>query len=136
MSEKYPKDVRIVIKNYPLPMHQYASKAAMAALAAGSQGKFWEYHRKLVENFSSLSDAKLQDIAQELKLDTKKFSEDLASEKSRGIINRDMSEGNKAGVRGTPTIFVNGKLLENRSVEGIARMIEDEKENTTKTKSP
>ncbi len=132
MSEKFPKDLRIVFKNYPLPMHQFAAKAAMAALAAKSQGKFWQYHRKVFENFSSLSDAKLQDIAQELGLDMKKFAADQRSAYNQGIISRDMNEGNQAGVQGTPTIFINGKLLENRSLEGIAQMIEDAKKKQAK----
>lgn len=132
MSEKYPKDVRIVFKNYPLPMHPFAVKAAMAALAAKSQGKFWQYHSKIFENLSSLSDAKFLDIARELGLDMKKFADDQKSAYNQGIIARDQNEGNLAGVQGTPTIFINGKVLENRSVEGIGQMIEAERRKKAK----
>jgi protein-disulfide isomerase len=113
-------------------MHQFASKAAMAALAAKSQGKFWEYHHKVFENVSSLTDAKLQDLARELKLNMNKFADDQRSAYNQGIISRDMNEGNRAGVQGTPTIFVNGKTLENRSLQGFAQMIEAEKKKKTK----
>ena len=107
-------------------MHQFASKAAIAALAAKSQGKFWEYHNKVFENFSALSDAKLTDLARETGLDLKKFADDQRSAFNQNVIKRDMTEGNRAGVQGTPTIFVNGKVLENRSLEGFARQIESE----------
>jgi protein-disulfide isomerase len=132
VSEKYPKDVRIVFKNFPLPMHPFAAKAAAAALAARSQGKFWEYHGKIFENFSSLSDTKLQAIAQELGLDMNKFAADQRSAHIQRIISRDVNEGNNAGVQGTPTIFVNGKALENLSLEGFAQMIEAEQKKKAK----
>lgn len=128
MSEKYPKDVRIVFKNFPLPMHPFAAKASLAALAAKSQGKFWQYHRKVFENYSSLSDARLQDFARELGLDMKKFGDDQRSPSIQGVISRDISEANRAGVQGTPTIFINGKLLEQRSLEGMSQIIEREKQ--------
>jgi protein-disulfide isomerase len=58
--EKYPNDVKLVVKQFPLPMHNYARKAATAAIAAGKQGKFWETHEKLFANQKDLSDAKVE----------------------------------------------------------------------------
>ncbi len=107
-------------------MHQFSRKAATAALAAHNQGKFWEYHHKVFENMSTLSEAKLMDIAKELNHDLEKFSRDMNSPVIQGLINRDLEDGNKADVRGTPSIFVNGKLLKNRSIEGFQQMIEAE----------
>ena len=69
MLERYPKEVKLVAKNFPLARHKFATKAAMAALAANAQGKFWEFHSKLFENYKVINDAKIQDIAGELGLD-------------------------------------------------------------------
>ena len=126
MLEKYPKDVKIVEKNFPLQMHKMARPAAAAALAAHNQGKFWEYHRKLFDNMSGLTEARFVDFAKELNLDLFKFGKDINSPEVQNIINRDLLEGNKAKVSGTPTIFVNGKLLKDRSFEGFQNMIDAE----------
>jgi protein-disulfide isomerase len=124
--EKYPKDVKLVFKNFPLPMHQFARKASLAALAANRQGKFWEYHQKLFEAGSSLSDAKMQDIAKELGLDLEKFNKDLKDPAFENIVNRDIKDGTQADVRGTPTIFMNGKLVKIRSLEDFQQIIDAE----------
>jgi len=124
--EKYPTEVKLVEKNFPLQMHKFARSASAAALAAHNQGKFWPYHYKIFENMSGLSDAKLLDIAKELGLDLDKFSKDMKSQAVQNLINRDLSEGNQARVTGTPTIFVNGKQLKDRSLQGFQNMIEAE----------
>jgi protein-disulfide isomerase len=124
--EKFPKEVKIVEKNFPLQMHKFARQAATAALAANKQGKFWEFHKKLFESISSLSDAKVQEIATQLGLDMDKFNKDLKDPAIQNIITRDLQEGTAAGVRGTPTIFVNGLPLANRSLEGFEQAIKQE----------
>jgi protein-disulfide isomerase len=124
--EKFPKEVKIVEKNFPLQMHKFARQAATAALAANKQGKFWEFHKKLFESISSLSDAKVQEIATQLGLDMDKFNKDLKDPAIQNIITRDLQEGTAAGVRGTPTIFVNGLPLANRSIEGFEQAIKQE----------
>ena len=126
MLDKYPKELKIVIKNFPLPMHNFARKAAAAALAANKQEKFFEFSHKLFENSSSLSDAKIQDIAKELGLDLEKFNRDVNDSSVQNLINRDMNDANQAAVQGTPTIFVNGKVLKNRGPNEIQAMIEAE----------
>ena len=126
MLEKYPTQVKIVEKNFPLQMHKFARQAATAALAAHKQGKFWEYHKKLFESISSLNDAKVQEIATQLGLDMDKFNKDLKDQALQNIITRDLQEGTAAGVRGTPTIFVNGKPLAARSIEGFQQAIDEE----------
>lgn len=107
-------------------MHKFARQAATAALAANKQGKFWEFHKKLFESISSLSDAKVQEIATQLGLDMDKFNKDLKDPAIQNIITRDLQEGTAAGVRGTPTIFVNGLPLANRSIEGFEQAIKQE----------
>ena len=126
MLEKYPKDVKIVVKNFPLAMHSFAQKAATAALSAKRQGKFWEFHEKLYENMKFLSDKKFLDIAEELNLNTDTFSKDMNDPELQKIISKDIQNGTAAGVRGTPTIFINGKRLTNRSLEGFQQMIDAE----------
>lgn len=115
MLEKYPNDVKLVIKHFPLQIHNYARKAAIAALAAGKQGKFWEAHEKLFANQNDLNDTKVEAIAGELGLDMEKFKKDLQDPAIASIIDRDMNDGLKANVQGTPSIFINGKLLNQRN---------------------
>ena len=126
MLEKYPKDLKAVLKNYPLPMHPFARKAAAAALAANRQGKFWEMSHKLFEAGNGLSDENIQEIAKELKLKMEAFNKDMNDAAVQGIINRDMNEGSQAEVPGTPTLFINGKLLQFRSGQEIDQAIENE----------
>jgi protein-disulfide isomerase len=113
--EKYPNDVKLVIKHFPLQIHNYARKAAIAALAAGKQGKFWEAHEKLFANQNDLNDTKVEAIAGELGLDMEKFKKDLQDPAIASVIDRDMNDGLKANVQGTPSIFINGKLLNQRN---------------------
>jgi len=98
----------------------------MAALAANEQGKFWEFHHKLFENYKVLNDSKIQDIAKELGLDMEKFNKDMNSPVIAKLINRDLKNGRQVGVRGTPTIFVNGKISKKRDLSGFSEMIEAE----------
>jgi protein-disulfide isomerase len=122
--EKYPNQVKLVFKNFPLRNHKFAMPAATAALAAEKQGKFWEFHDLLFKNYNRLNEQKVKEIAQELNLDMEKFEKDLKDPRIRAMINRDLAEGNRAGVRGTPTIFINGRLVRNRSMAGFQELIE------------
>jgi len=123
---KYPNEVKLVIKHFPLRNHKFARKAATAALAANEQGKFWEFHHKLFENYKVLNDSKIQDIANKLGLDMEKFNKDMNSPAIAKLINRDLKNGRQVGVRGTPTIFVNGKISKKRDLNGFSEMIEAE----------
>jgi protein-disulfide isomerase len=122
--EKNPDKVKLVFKNFPLRNHKFAMDAATAALAAEKQGKFWEFHDLLFKDYNRLNEQKVKEIAQKLKLDMERFEKDRKDPGIRGLINRDLAEGNRAGVRGTPTIFVNGRLLRNRSPAGFQELIE------------
>jgi protein-disulfide isomerase len=124
--EKYPNDVKLVVKHFPLPMHNYARKAAIAALAAGKQGKWWEIHEKLFANQNALSDAKVEAIAGELGLNMEQFNRDLKDPAISSLIDRDINNGRQANVQGTPTIFVNGRLLNQRSLQGFQQAIDGE----------
>ncbi len=107
-------------------MHPFARKAAIAALAAAKQGKFWEMHEKLYSNQRELSDTKIEAIAQELSLSIEQFDKDLKDPSIGSLIDRDINNGLQANVQGTPMIFVNGKLLNQRSFQGFQNAIEAE----------
>ena len=124
MLEKNPNQVKLVFKNFPLRNHKFAMPAAIAALAAEKQGKFWEFHDLLFQNYNRLNEQKVKEIAQQLKLNMEKFEKDRKDPRIRAMINRDLAEGNRAGVRGTPTVFINGRLLRNRSMDGFQELIE------------
>jgi protein-disulfide isomerase len=126
VPEKYPNDVKLVIKHFPLPSHEYARKAATAALAAGKQGKFWEVHERLFANQNDLSDAKVGAIAGEMGLDLEQFNKDLKDPAIAALIERDLNDGRQANIPGTPAVFVNGKLLNQRSLQGFQQAIEVE----------
>jgi len=122
--EKNPNQVKLVFKNFPLRNHKFAMPAAVAALAAEKQGKFWEFHDLLFKDYNRLNEQKVKEIAQQLNLDMEKFEKDRKDPQIRAMINRDLAEGNRAGVRGTPAIFINGRLLRNRSPAGFQELIE------------
>jgi protein-disulfide isomerase len=126
LLEKYSGKIRLVFKNFPLRNHKLAQPAAQAALAAGKQGKFWEYHDKVFENYNKLSDELLEQFAKDLGLDMDRFRKERGNPEITSLINRDLREGSRIGVRGTPTIFVNGKRLKQRSLEAFSAAIETE----------
>jgi protein-disulfide isomerase len=125
LLEQYPTQVKVVFKQYPLRSHGFARQAARAAIAAGEQGKFWPFHDMLFENYNLLDDQKLAEIRDALKLNAEKFATDMASERTSAIIDEDIDDGQAAGVRGTPTVFVNGQLLRNKSLDGLRQAVEE-----------
>jgi protein-disulfide isomerase len=124
--EKNPQGVKLVVKHYPLPSHRFAEKAAIAALAANKQGKFWEFHHKLFANQTALNDAKVQEIAGELGLDMEKFNRDLTDPQLKALIEREVSQARQANIRGVPSIYMNGKLLSLQNFQELPQAIENE----------
>lgn len=108
----------------PLRFHKFAEPAARAALAAGEQGKFWEFHDKLFAS-PTLSDEVIDAIAFQLELDIDQFEQDRNSEKVIQQINQDLRDAQQAGVTGTPTIFINGRKLKQRSMQGFQQLIDE-----------
>jgi len=101
-------------------------KAAVAALAAESQGKFWEFHDQLFENYNKLNDQKIREIALGLGFDPAEFEKKMKDPKINAMIRQDLRDGSQAGVRGTPTIFINGRRLNNRTPQGFQAAIDKE----------
>ena len=121
-------DVAFVYKQFPLTsIHPNALPAAKAALAAGKQGKYWEMHEILFKNQRALGADQLKEYAKQAGLDVPKWEKDMNSQEITDQINNDMKEAQAAEVRGTPTIFVNGKRVMNRSVEGFKQLIDEAK---------
>jgi protein-disulfide isomerase len=124
--EKYPNDVRLIYKSFPLRNHPMAKPAVIAAFAAGRQGKFWEYHDEIFKIYNRLNEQSFDEIARKLNLNMDQFERDRKDPAILQHIELDVREGYQVGVRGTPTIFVNGRLVTQRSLPGISAMVDAE----------
>src|SRR5262245_44556530 len=102
IEQAYEGKVRIVWKHFPLPFHKNAVDAAVAAEAAGRQGRFWEYHDTLFANQSKLTPDDLKQYANALELDMARFEADLANGEDRKRVDADVAEAAKLGIDGTP----------------------------------
>jgi protein-disulfide isomerase len=130
LLERFPKEVKLVYKNFPLQSHRFAMQAAKAALAAAEQGKFWELHDKLHENYRILNDEKINEIASGLGLNMEKLAQDMNSSAVQNLIARDFNDGRRIGIRGIPTLLVNGKMADRFGLVDLEAMIEEELEAT------
>lgn len=127
IKKDYPKDVRVVFVNQPLSFHPQARPAAIAALAAHRQGKFWEMHDKLFANAKELTDANFKKWATEIGLDAAKFEKDLADPAIGAAVDRDQKVANALGVRGTPGFFINGvNLAGAQPIDAFKKVIDEQ----------
>ena len=114
LEQDYGPRLRVVWRNFPLAMHAYALEAALAAEAAGLQGRFWEMHDLLYRNQAVWSKASnvrafFNMYARSLGLDVERFAKDSASEEVKARVVSDGQHGVSRGVRNTPTIFINDR---------------------------
>jgi protein-disulfide isomerase len=107
--EKYPNDVRLVFKQFPLDTHTQSFLAAQAAVAAHAQGKFWQMHDKLYGNYRAISPQNILVWAKEIGLDMQKFIADVDGGKYKQAVENEVAQGEVAGVQGTPSFFFNGR---------------------------
>jgi protein-disulfide isomerase len=119
LLEKYPTEVKLVHKNFPIRSHKFAFKAAVAAMAAGGQGKFWEFHDELYKSYNQLNDKKINEIAKMLQLDETEFRDQQNNPAIVDHIRKDYEEGIQLGIRGIPTVFINGKKIRDRSMKNL-----------------
>lgn len=126
LLKKYPGKIKIVYKSYPLQNHKFAWKAAANAMAAHQKGKFWEFHDRLFANSKTLDDDKIMEIRKSFGFDTPEFDKLIKSAAVRKKVADDLKEGQRNGVRGTPTVFVNGKRLKDKSLKGFTSAIDNE----------
>jgi protein-disulfide isomerase len=126
LEEKYGDRLRVVFMNQPLAMHQMARPAAVAALAADRQGKFWEYHDALFAS-QGLDEDRLVAIAKEIGLNVSKWESDRKSTEVDAAIRADVQRAEKWKITSTPTFFVNGyKVKGAQPPEFFERIIEAE----------
>jgi predicted DsbA family dithiol-disulfide isomerase len=104
--------VAIQFKHFPLKFHQEARPAARASQCAHRQGRFWDFHDELFEHQESLGTAFFEKTAQKLKLDMTAFGTCLSEKGTDDAVDRDMKEAREAGLKGTPSIYVNGREVE------------------------
>jgi protein-disulfide isomerase len=113
LQKKLGDKLQFVFRNYPLTdLHPHALHAAIAAETAAIEDKFWEMHDIVFENQRRLDDQSLVGYAQKIGLDAEKFKKDFGGDPSKEKVREDVASGNKAGVEGTPTFFVNGKYFD------------------------
>jgi len=111
MPEFADKSVRFVSMQFPLGRFPHAQKASEAALAANAQGKYWEFKKLIYANQRSLTDDSFEQFAAELGLDMDRFRKELADKTWAAAVTAQRAEGQKAGVSGTPTLFLNGQKI-------------------------
>jgi protein-disulfide isomerase len=124
ITSEYGERVRLVVRDYPLSQHADAQKAAEAAEAAREQGKYWEYTALLFQNQSALGSEKLKEYAARVGLDRAKFDAALDSGRFAESVRRDVHDGDRVGVMGTPTVFLNGRRVADTSYEGLKAAID------------
>jgi protein-disulfide isomerase len=106
---QFPKDVKLVFKQFPLDTHADAEFGAEASLAAQAQGKFWEMHDRMYAGFPDLSRRTIMGYAKQIGLDMNRFQSELDSHKYKARVLSEEQEGETSGVGGTPTFFFNGR---------------------------
>jgi len=111
VMSQFPKDVKLVFKQFPLDSHEQAEFGAEAALAAQAQGKFWEMHDLMYAGYPDLSRATVLGYARKLGLDMKRFTTELDNHKYKARVLAEGQEGEDVDVGGTPTFFINGRKL-------------------------
>ncbi len=110
IREQFGDQVSVVYKDFPLPMHPLAARAAEAARCAGEQGEFWQFHDALFQN-KKLQIPDLKQEARDLKLDGARFDQCLDSGEQIATVKKDAQEGQRLGLLGTPSFFVNGHFM-------------------------
>lgn len=133
LSEQYGDRVAIGYRHFPLrAIHPNAQLAAQAAVAASNQGKFWEMHDELFNTQSSWANVKnptnlFENMAEKIGLDSEQFKKDLTAKATEEKVNVDYASGSASGVGGTPTFFLNGKLITNlQSYDQLQLLIDAE----------
>jgi protein-disulfide isomerase len=113
LLDLHPTSVRLVFRHFPLEgVHPHALMAAEAAEAAAAQGQFWEMHDLLLAHQSHLDAAHLKRYAEQLGLDVVRFTAEMDDEVYRQRVREHIAGGTASGVRGTPGLFVNGRVFD------------------------
>ena len=129
----FPTQVKLVFREYPLESHSQAALAAAAAIAAHKQGKFWPLHDAMFAHRQDLSKEAITAMAAKAGLDMKRFQADWPAKETLNTVLHDIQDGDKAGVEGTPTVFINGQHYNGSlELEPMRAVIEAELKKTGK----
>ena len=109
LMKAFPKDIRLVYKQFPLDTHSQAALASRASLAAHAQGKFWPLHDKLYANSRLINRQTILEWAKEFGIDIPKFTKVFDAPETQAAVDRNINDGIRAGVDATPTLYINGK---------------------------
>lgn len=124
LAARFPRDLRIVTKHFPLMMHSRAMPASAASIAADYQGRFHAYRKALAPHFRNLADSVLLSAAIQAGLDTARFRKDAVLEpEMKKLIGKDIALGNRLGVQGTPWIFIQGRPVTVRTLEELSEKV-------------
>jgi protein-disulfide isomerase len=130
LLKEYDSRLRIVFRNFPLPLHEHAREAALAAEAAGLQGRFWEMHDVLYREQTNWSKAPnvrelFESYAGTIGLNVDQFRKDMDGEKAKERVDSDRARGDSLGIKLTPTMFINNQPVDpkNRNPEGVRAAI-------------
>jgi len=127
---KYQNNVKLVYRDSPTDRRPASFPAALAAQCAFEQNKFWEYHDMVFENQARLSIDVLKELAQGVSVDMNQFNACFDTKKYENEVNKDLRDGFKAGISGTPTFFVNGKMAQippgDAGVQALKKLIDEE----------
>ncbi len=127
LEKDYGEKLRVVMKQNPLSFHNRAKPAALAALAAGEQGKYWEMHDKMFANQQALEDGNLEQYARDIGLNVDKWKADMQSAKLGAQIDKEQGLATSLGATGTPAFFINGKKLSGaQPIDNFKRIIDAE----------
>ena len=111
LQDEFGGKVAFVFKDFPLPMHPNAQRAAEGARCAGVQGKFWEFHDLLFTKGKKIDVAQLKEHARTLNLDAARFDQCLDSNEQAAAVRADLAQAQRLGLTGTPAFFINGHFL-------------------------
>ncbi len=133
LAKAYPNDLKIVTRYFPLPSHRNSMTAALAAEAAGRQGKYWEMHDLLFTEQKNWGEKPtptpivFEKYAEQLGLNMEQFKKDVASPEVKARVQRDFDAGEQLGNTGTPTFYLNGKKIQNpNGLEAFKALIDAE----------
>ena len=128
IKKQFGKKIKVVFKNFPLPYHKKAKDAALAGLCANEQGnsQFWKLHDLMFADQKNLDEKSIIKSGEKVGLDLAKFKSCMNSKKYMARVDKDIIQGRELGVSKTPTLFVNGKIVDDLSVDNISKMIDQE----------
>ena len=136
LQEEFAGKVAVAFKDFPLPTHPHAKKVAEAARCAAEQGRFWEFHDLLFDGHQKLDLPQLKEYARVLKLDAARFDHCLDAGEQAAAVQKDFAQGQRLGLTGTPSFFINGHFLSGAVGYGTLREIVEQRLAASRQQPP